>query len=243
MKKILYLSLIFFILFSVDGRAQVSTDTLSSKQSSDTVFIVNYTDTANKSIADSAKIKAKTTKNRRTEGVKISTDKTYSEVHTSDSVLRKKHNPTTAACLSLIPGGGQIYNKKYWKLPIVYVSLGVSSYFIYHFASQMISYEHEYFYRRDGVTEKLNPDYTYYTNENLIALRSQYRRYMEISIGITAVLYLLNILDALVDAHLFYFDISDNLSMNMAPKINTDFYNKCGRPTLNYGVGLTLNFR
>lgn len=243
MKKIIYLSLIFFIIFTVDGRAQVSTDTLPSKSGSTAEFIVDSTDTANISLADSSKIKAKTTKNRRTEGVKISTDKTYSEVHASDSVLRKKHSPTTAACLSLIPGGGQIYNKKYWKLPIVYVSLGVSSYFIYHFASQMKSYENEYFYRRDGNTEKLNPNYSPYTNDNLLALRSQYRRYMEISIGITAVLYLLNILDALVDAHLFYFDISDDLSMNVTPNINTDFYNKCGRPTLNYGVGLTLNFR
>lgn len=243
MKKIKYLLLIFFISLSIVGQAQVTADSLPSAQNVTSNPVIYPADTAFNSTNDTAKIQSRTTRNRKTEGVKVSSSNKITEVHATDSALRKKHNPTVATCLALIPGAGQIYNKKYWKLPIVYVSLGVSSYFVYHFATQMTSYKNEFIYRRDGITDKLNPEYAYYTDENVLALRSQYRRYMEIAIGVTAILYLLNILDACVDAHLYYFDISDDLSMNVVPKINTDFYNKCGRPTLNYGVGLTLNFK
>lgn len=163
-----------------------------------------------------------------------------------DSVLRKMHSPVVAGCLSIIPGGGQIYNKKYWKLPIVYAAIGIPAYFVYDFAHNMVLYRNEFIYRRDGITEKLNPKFALYTNENILAMRNYYRRNMEIAIAATAILYLLNILDAVVDAHLYYFDISDNLSMNIFPQINNNFYRSSFSthgPSLNYGVGLTLNFK
>lgn len=179
-------------------------------------------------------------------GIKASTNKPVEDINVPDSVLRKRHNPNVAACLSLIPGGGQIYNKKYWKLPIVYGALGISGYFVYDFAHQMNMFKNEFINRRDGHTEKLNPNYSMYTDENVLAMKNYYRRNMEIAIAVTAILYCLNILDAYVDAHLYYFDISDNLSMHVSPQINTN-YQKISfnhqRPAFNYGVGLTLNFK
>ncbi len=76
----------------------------------------------------------------------------------------------------------------------------------------------------------MNPKYSIYTDENVLALKNYYRRNMEISIAAFAIIYLLNIVDAAVDAHLFYFDISDELSMSMqpfvAPNIASSSWNK-----------------
>ncbi len=141
------------------------------------------------------------------------------------------HNPTKAACWSLLPGGGQIYNKKYWKLPIVYAGLGVSGYLIYNFGSQANLYGKEIKARYFEQTSQFNPDLARYTDENLVGLRDYYLRNMEISIAACALIYLLNIVDAAVDAHLYYFDISDNLSMGVQPTLQA--------PLPNYGTSTT----
>ena len=182
----------------------------------------------------------------KAKGIKIKTDKPVEHVAMTDSALRKKHNPTIAGCLSIIPGGGQIYNKKYWKLPIVYGALGISGYFVYDFAHQMVSYKKEFINRRDGNTALLNPKYEEYTDENILALKNTYRRRMEIAIAVTTVLYVINIVDAIVDAHLFFFDISDDLSLHVTPNINQNHNSSLAHQnntSFNYGVNLTLNFK
>jgi hypothetical protein len=146
----------------------------------------------------------------------------------------------------VIPGAGQIYNRKYWKLPIVYGALGISGYFVYDFAHQMVSYKKEFINRRDGNTSQLNPKYSIETDANILALKNTYRRRMEIAIAITAVLYVFNIVDAIVDAHLYYFDISDDLSLRVTPQINQNYNSSLAQQnntTFNYGVNLTLNFK
>lgn len=160
-----------------------------------------------------------------------------SKNHT-DSLKVARHSPTTAMLLSIIPGGGQIYNKKYWKLPIIYCALTASSYFIYSSARDMISFRNEFINRRDGNTSALVPDYAIYNDENVLQLKNDYRSNMEIAIGVTAVLYLLNIVDAMVDAHLYYFDISDDLSLQFAPIAtpNIAFNN------LNVGLNVQLKW-
>ena len=66
-------------------------------------------------------------------------------VHTTDSVLRKKHNPKIAIALSaVVPGAGQIYNRKAWKVPIIYAGLAASGYCVYHFAKQTNQYKSVY---------------------------------------------------------------------------------------------------
>lgn len=160
------------------------------------------------------------------------------KVKKTDSVRVAKHSPTTAMLLSIIPGGGQIYNKKYWKLPIVYGCLAASGYFLYYSADKMISFRNEYINRRDGHTARLNPQYAGYEDENILQLKDNYRRNMEIAIGITAIVYALNIVDAMVDAHLYYFDISDDLSMQWSPALVPSM--ATNKPS--YGISLQFKF-
>ena len=159
-------------------------------------------------------------------------------VKSADSAQVAKHSPTTAMLLSIIPGGGQIYNRKYWKLPIVYGALAASGYFVYYSADKMLSFKNEYINRRDGNTELLNPNYAQYENENIIQLKNDYRRDLEIAIGITAILYASNIIDAMVDAHLYYFDISDDLSLQWSPALMPSL----ARNTMHYGISLQLRW-
>ena len=110
----------------------------------------------------------------------------------------------------------------------------------------MVSYKKEFINRRDGNTSQLNPKYSIETDANILALKNTYRRRMEIAIAITAVLYVFNIVDAIVDAHLYYFDISDDLSLRVTPQINQNYNSSLAQQnntTFNYGVNLTLNFK
>ena len=219
-------------------------------QSVDSVQVMTNADTlSNKPITDSTRLQRKAPRivsADNTKGIKIKSEKPIENVAMTDSALRKKHSPTIAGCLSIIPGGGQIYNKKYWKLPIIYGALGISGYFVYDFAHQMVSYKKEFINRRDGNTALLNPKYSMETDANILALKNTYRRRMEIAVAVTTVLYILNIVDAIVDAHLYYFDISDDLSLQVTPQINQNYYNSLAQQnntTFNYGVNLTLNFK
>ena len=166
------------------------------------------------------------------------TNQQISTISTNEQLL-KIHNPKIAVALSAtLPGAGQIYNKKWWKVPIIYAGLAVSSYFIYDFSVQTKLYQNEYKYRINGMTDKLNPKLDIYTDENLLALKNYYRRNMEISIAALAIIYFLNIIDAAVDAHLFYFDISDALSLSVQPFICPNI----NSPSLNKGVSFAIQF-
>jgi len=156
----------------------------------------------------------------------------------NDSIQIKKHNPKTASWLAIIPGAGQIYNKKYWKLPIVYCSLGVSAFLIYYYEDLTSMYRKEYVARVNDKIDKLNPKLAKYSDANILELRNFYRRNMEICVAACTILYVLSILDACVDAHLFYYDVSDNLTLGVKPKVN---YNPMLGVT-SPGMGLVLKF-
>ena len=101
-----------------------------------------------------------------------------------------------ASILSIIlPGSGQIYNKKYWKVPIIYSSLATSIYFICENQKKLTNYENAYIDRVNGRTD----DYIdVYNNTQLISIIDYYERNRDISMMITAAIYLLNIVDASV---------------------------------------------
>ena len=129
----------------------------------------------------------------------------------------KIKSATKASILSIIlPGSGQIYNKKYWKVPIIYSSLATSIYFICDNQKKLTNYENAYIDRVNGRTD----DYIdVYNNTQLISIIDYYERNRDISMMITAAIYLLNIVDASVDAHLFDFDVSEDLSIETKPEI------------------------
>jgi len=138
-----------------------------------------------------------------------------------DSVKEKEHSPTKATIMStLLPGLGQFYNKKYWKIPIIYAGFGILAYFIATNTDEYINYKCAYIESSYG---NMNGSYAYlvdkYTKDELLSAREYYRRNLEISCLITALWYVLNIVDAAVDAHLYTFNITNKLSLNVEPAI------------------------
>lgn len=139
----------------------------------------------------------------------------------------KKHNPKKATLYSaVLPGLGQAYNKKYWKIPIVYAGIGT----IFYIADMNGDYYRDYRLAYDyktgvntDVSEEVADIANRYSAENLIFLRDNYRRNMELSWIIMALWYGLNIIDATVDAHFFEYDISDDLTLNIEPMVQPNF--------------------
>jgi hypothetical protein len=140
-----------------------------------------------------------------------------------DSIREKEHSPTKATIMSAcLPGLGQAYNKKYWKVPVIYAGLGVMGYFIYTNTDEYLNYKCAYIESSYGNT---NGSYSYlvnrYSKDELLSAREYYRRNLEITCLLTALWYALNILDATVDAHLYTFNISDKLSLKVEPQVMT----------------------
>ncbi|GAB3637022.1 hypothetical protein GCM10027422_26120 [Hymenobacter arcticus] len=136
--------------------------------------------------------------------------------------------PQKAGFLALAPSGGQIYNKKYWKLPIVYGMVGGLGYWVYFQQSRYSEYLKAY---RAGQSRPGDAPSTYLNADefpnasletsfpNVYNNFTGYRSYRDLAILISALGYSLQILDAVVDAHLHDFDVSDNLSLNWQPTL------------------------
>ena len=169
---------------------------------------------------------------------KVKSDSAFVEL--PDSIREKEHSPTKATLMSAaLPGLGQFYNKKYWKIPIVYAGVGVLGYCIYFYANEYSTYKGAYIESVSGVTDgKHSALVKQYTADQLLTGREYYRRNLEISCIFAALWYGLNILDATVDAHLYTFNISDRLSMKVGPAMQMTGY------TLHpaAGVKLSLHF-
>ena len=140
-------------------------------------------------------------------------------------------SPRKAAILSsTFPGLGQIYNKKYWKIPIIYAGLLTSAYYINDNNIQYKRYKNAYLKRLDNNPN--NDDFVgKYSSGDLLILKDFYRRNREVSILCFVGTYIINVLDASVDAHLFDYDISEDISLQIKPTSTAN---------LN-GLSLTLN--
>ncbi len=148
--------------------------------------------------------------------------------------------PARAAFYSaVLPGLGQAYNGKYWKIPIAYAGLGVGVYFYLNNDEQYDRYRSIYKRRLAGYTddEFTTPTGTQrVTNDGLIRAQRFYQRNKEISILVIVGVYALNIIDANVDAHLQQFNVSEDLSLRPAMNFN-EHTGKTG-----YGLSLSYNF-
>lgn len=136
------------------------------------------------------------------------------------------HSPKKAAIRSaLLPGLGQIYNKKYWKLPIVYGALGTcAGVFFFNFGNYKdtrFAYKVKYNMRVLRTDSALYADVKPYlkplSEESLRFYRNQYRRDIDYSALFFLILWGLNVVDATVDAHLKSFDVSPDLSLRFKP--------------------------
>lgn len=178
----------------------------------------------------------------------------------------KIHSPKVATLLSTVaPGAGQIYNKKYWKAPVAWAGLGISIYYIILNNNNYIKYKHAYrdwiytvrtFNDSTYVPPEANThsyenleslsavDLNYYLNNNsdyvtsfLYNNRYNYKRYRDLSAIVTLGIYVLNIIDATVDAHLYDYDVADDLSLNIKPVVSP-IYN----PDPSFSLCLKLTF-
>lgn len=143
--------------------------------------------------------------------------------------------PSKAAFLSAaFPGMGQIYNKRYWKVPLVWGAMGTSIYAYSWNKKKYDSYRTEYKKRLANDTD-LNPKYERLSNSQLISAQKLHQRNKDLSLLITVGLYALNIIDANVDSHLKQFNVNGKLTVKPELQQN-DFTNK-------QNVGLTLNYK
>jgi hypothetical protein len=204
--------------------------------------------------------------------VRKPTAKQKREQAAADSVRRTEKlfgfrvtKPAKAGFLAIAPGGGQIYNKRYWKLPIVYGLVGGLGYWIFYqqrlykqfsFANNTVPYTNS---AGQLVTraDQINSSPLFNDSDSQQTLQSQLataaannpnaitsglvsaRRFRDLSILLSAVGYSLTVLDAVVDAHLSEFDISDDLSLRWQPAALP----VPGQATFAPGLMLTLHTR
>lgn len=168
---------------------------------------------------------------------------------TVDSIIeiKKPYNPLSPAKAAfysaVLPGLGQAYNKRYWKIPIVYGGLATGIYFYtnnnkeYHryrdaYKSRLAGFKTDEFYFDSQGNPLTTPRVT---TDGLERGQKFYRKNKEISLLVTLGIYALNIIDANVDAHLMQYNVDENLSLAPHFKINEiDATNN---------LGLTLNFK
>ncbi len=155
-------------------------------------------------------------------------------VYKYDSTGKRVYEPRKAAILSaIVPGLGQAYNKKYWKVPLAWAAVGIPiySYFYNRGVYRDIQYaitvanldpnDPSY----SEMFEKVNPKMQYLVQHqsinSLTNYRNEYRKDMDYSILFTLLLWGLNVVDATVDAHLKDFNVNDNLTMRIKPAITS----------------------
>lgn len=156
----------------------------------------------------------------------------------SSSIINKEEYkplapPKAAFYSAVLPGLGQAYNHSYWKIPIVYAGLGAGIYFYIDNNKKFHSYRDAYKRRLAGFQDdeyqgKLS-------DAGLIEAQKRFRKNKEISIFATVIIYVLNIIDANVEAHLKQFNVNDNLS------VKPDY--KFDEISGNSNYGLSFNFK
>jgi hypothetical protein len=132
---------------------------------------------------------------------------------------------------ALFPGSGQIYNRQYWKVPILYAGFGVAGYFIATNYSNYNKYRTAYIAVIDSDPNTISTEL--YGQADLKQLQDQYKQWVDLTVLFTSLGYMLQVMDAVVFAHLKNFDISPDISLKMRPM---------AMPNGGLGFGLAFNF-
>lgn len=152
-----------------------------------------------------------------------------------DTLKYKEINPLAPAKAAffsaILPGLGQAYNKKYWKIPLVYGGIGAGLYYYSVNNTKYNNYRNAYKRRLAGYDDD---QYQYLDNSRLISGQRFYQRNRDMSVLVAVGFYVLNIVDANIDAHLMQFNVNDKLSFR--PEL---YQNE-----INYkqNLGLTINY-
>lgn len=148
--------------------------------------------------------------------------------------------PSKAAFYSaVLPGLGQAYNKKYWKIPIVYAGIGTGIYFWIQQDQEYDRFRNAFKRRLAGFTDDEfygDGETPLVSNDRLIDAQRQAQKNKDISLIVAVAFYLVNIVDANVDAHLRQYNINDDLSLT--PQLQIDPVST----QATYGLSLRFNF-
>lgn len=172
--------------------------------------------------------------------------KTDTTIVTQDSTSKKnilsldtsaqKYNPKVATFRSaVLPGWGQAYNKKYWKIPIIYAALGTTTAIFFYNLKTYKKLREAIILRSDTILSndsQVDPRFINFSTESIRTYRNSFRKNMDYSVLFFLIFWGLNVVDATVDAHLKSFDVSDNVSFKIKPGYN---------PSANTG-GISLLF-
>ena len=133
----------------------------------------------------------------------------YQSYLVADTQVKRSHSPKKATIMAIaLPGSGQIYNQKYWKVPFVYAGLGASVWAIGHFRGEMRVLN-------DSISGIFGAGKT--PSAQLIADRDQQRSRRDIAILCLAGVSIFQVIDATVDAHFFKFNINENIGLRISP--------------------------
>lgn len=149
---------------------------------------------------------------------------------------RARHKPGRAALYSaIIPGAGQIYNRKYWKAPIAWAGLGVCIYFIKTNNEQFVRYRDDYVALVDNDPNTVDEFHGEVSPESLRSAADTYHKWRDLSYLCLAGVYILNIVDAEVDGYFVRFDVSNDLTLGIGPSLSM-----AARGALGVSVSLHL---
>lgn len=153
-----------------------------------------------------------------------------------DTSKSKKHNPRIATLRSaILPGWGQAYNRKYWKIPIVYGALGTTAGIFFYNLKTYKLLRKAVILRSDTIQSndnQVDPQFLALDTESLRGYRNEFRQNVDYSVLFFLVFWGLNVVDATVDAHLKAFDVSPDVSMKIRPGLNSS----------NNGPGISFVF-
>ncbi|MEP6594493.1 MAG: DUF5683 domain-containing protein [Ginsengibacter sp.] len=148
-------------------------------------------------------------------------DTTGKNILASDTSLVKKHSPKIASFRSaILPGWGQAYNKKYWKIPIIYGALGTTAAVFAYNLKTYKQLRQAYIYLSDTIPSNdalINPDFVNLSPESIRSYRGTFRQNVDYSVLFFIFFWGLNIVDATVDAHLKSFDVSNDITLKVKP--------------------------
>ncbi len=212
----LWIMMVFFLCFSTQSQAQE---------------VITSPNNPISELTDSTTTNNQVVLENNTDSIK-----TESKINTKEQRLLRKEEfltPKKKAMFSaVVPGLGQIYNKEYWKLPIIYGGIGVAGYFYFYNYNEYNRYRKLYAGRlsNDPTALATEPNFP---NDRIKFLMDSHRQDLDLTVLLSAVGYGLQIMDALVFAHLKNFDISDDISLRFKP---------LALPHNTIGFGLVMNF-
>ena len=176
-------------------------------------------------------------------GRKKAKEKPVAPAQDSLEIVYIDHSPRLAVIYSMVlPGLGQAYNRKYWKIPLIYGGGAVIYYFFETNNDYYQRFKNAYNDKVDGLPIS-DEELIGMTKETLALNRDYYRRNRDYNIIFLGLLYTANIIDAMVDAHLLYYDISDDLSLKVTPQVMPQYDFARSQFTASAGVGLRLTFK